>query len=89
MGQKAKCSLRADVFRFTSGSRHPACGLGCPIGVKISDRWPVAIAITDKIVGVLLTHLGGMPVWRNQPQARKHPYPHAAQDLPTGLRNLH
>jgi hypothetical protein len=48
-----------------------------------------AIAITDKIVGVLLTHLGGMPGWRNQPQARKNPYPHAAQDLRTGLRSLH
>src|SRR5258705_13891054 len=29
-GQKAKYSLRADVFRFTPGSGHPACGLECP-----------------------------------------------------------
>jgi hypothetical protein len=28
MGQKAKYSLGADVFRFTTGSRHLGCGLG-------------------------------------------------------------
>jgi len=38
MGQKAKYSLRADVFRFTPGSRHTACGLGCPSCARIGSR---------------------------------------------------
>ncbi len=30
LGQTRKYSPGADVFRFTPGSGHPACGVGCP-----------------------------------------------------------
>jgi hypothetical protein len=41
-GQKAKYSLRADVFRFTPGSGHPACGLECPSCANSRRKKPAA-----------------------------------------------
>src|ERR1035437_8244398 len=34
LGQNAKYSPGANVFRFTPGSGHSACGLGCPKSAK-------------------------------------------------------
>jgi hypothetical protein len=42
--QKRKYSLRADVFRFTPGNGHPACGLGCPFRANIGSRLTHSIA---------------------------------------------
>jgi hypothetical protein len=34
MGQKAKYSLRADVFRFASNNGHRSTGSACPFGAS-------------------------------------------------------
>jgi hypothetical protein len=42
MGQKAKCSLRADVFCFGPNNGHRSIGSACPFGAdsvaKVPDR---------------------------------------------------
>ena len=47
LGQIRKYSLRADVFRFTPGSRHPARGLGCPSWANNGSR-----VLFDHLVGL-------------------------------------
>jgi hypothetical protein len=34
LGQKAKCSLRADVFRFGPNNGHRSIGSACPFGAN-------------------------------------------------------
>ena len=38
MGQNAKCSYRAYVFRFAPISRHPADALACPFSANTGSR---------------------------------------------------
>jgi hypothetical protein len=35
LGQKAKCSLRADVFRCSPNNGHRSIGSACPFGADI------------------------------------------------------